>query len=154
MNTLQGGRMDNLHERLRELRKKLYLSQGNFAERMGVKQSTWSNIEAGNNPCSDRYIRLVCLTFNVREEWLRTGQGEVLESTLKPPPQPVLGNDGKPLHPETVELITICQELIQLNREAVITFAETTLQAQRNTIKAMEDASETRGDTQKGENSA
>jgi transcriptional regulator with XRE-family HTH domain len=146
--------MDNLHERLKELRKKLYLSQGNFAERMGVKQSTWSNIEAGNNPCSDRYVRLVCLTFNVREEWLRTGRGEVLESALKPLPKSILGEDGKPLPSEVADLIAIYQELVQLNREAVINFAETTLQAQRNTIKAMKNASEARSDTQKVENSA
>jgi transcriptional regulator with XRE-family HTH domain len=152
MNALQGGYMDDLHGRLKELRKKLYLSQGKFAERMGVKQNTWYNIEAGNNPCSDRYIRLVCLTFGIREEWLRTGQGEVLEPTPKPPPKLVLDNDGKPLPPEVAELIMIYRELVPLNQEAVLTFAETTLQAQRNTIRALGDASS--GETQKRESSA
>jgi transcriptional regulator with XRE-family HTH domain len=139
MNEL-GEYMNDLRARLKELRGRLGLNQGKFAERMGVKQNTWHNIEAGVNPCSDRYIKLVCLTFSVQETWLRTGQGEIFESSPKSPPEPILGDHEVPLSPDLTELIAIYQELVPLNQEAILNFAETTLQSQRNTIKAFEHA--------------
>jgi transcriptional regulator with XRE-family HTH domain len=132
--------MDDIRDRLREIRALLRLSQSKFAAKMGVKQNTYSNIELGVNPCSDRYVNLICLTFNVREEWLRTGLGDIFKPAPELPPDPVSGGGEQPLPPDAVELTTIYQELVPLNREAVLTFAETTLQAQRNTIKALEDA--------------
>jgi hypothetical protein len=107
---------------------------------MGVKQNTWSNIELGINPCSDRYINLVCLTYGVREEWLRTGKGSMLAENPKLPSKLIFDDSGTPLPPDMAELIAICQELMPLNRDAVFAYAETTLQAQRNTIKSMQDA--------------
>jgi transcriptional regulator with XRE-family HTH domain len=142
-------KMEEIRDRIREVRGRLRLTQGKFAARMGVKQNTWSNIELGTNPCSDRYINLVCLTFNVREEWLRHGRGEIFDTIPKPPPEPVFGNDGKPLPPDAAELITIYEELVPLNQEAVLTFADTTLQSQRNTIRALENT--TGNETEKGE---
>jgi transcriptional regulator with XRE-family HTH domain len=141
--------MEKIRARIKEIRGRLGLTQSKFAAKMGVKQNTWSNIELGTNPCSDRYINLVCLTFNVREEWLRLGRGEVFDSALKPPPKPVFDDDENPLPPNAVELISMYQELLPLNQEAVLTFAETTLQSQRNTIKDREDP--TGGETGKGE---
>lgn len=138
--------MDTLLSRLKELRKRLYLNQVKFAARMGVRPTTWSNIEAGTNPCSDRYIKLICLTFNVQEEWLRTGHGEIFKPAPEPQPRSlttsVFSADGKPLPPDIAELVAIYLELGRLNREAVLNFAETTLQAQRNTIKDIEATNE------------
>ena len=145
--------MDDIRARLRELRARLGLSQRKFAEKMGMKHNTYQNIEVGVNPCSDRYINLICLTYGVHEDWLRDGSGEMLNlapSAQKQPSEPLLDDNGKPLPPDVAELIAIYQELVPLNRESVLTFAETTLQSQRNTIRNMEDAS--KGDTGKGAN--
>jgi DNA-binding XRE family transcriptional regulator len=151
--------MEDIRNRIREIRGKLRLSQGDFAEQMGVKRNTWSNIENGVNPCSDRYIHLVCLTFRVREEWLRNGTGDMLEpKPLAPPPTKQVSapvSSEEPLPPDVAELVTIYQELVPLNQEAVLNFADTTLQAQRNTIKALENNSEgTIGKRQDKESSA
>ncbi|MDR1324502.1 MAG: helix-turn-helix domain-containing protein [Treponema sp.] len=75
---------EDINRRLVEIRVALKKKQGEFAREMGIKQGTWSDIEAGKNPVSDRYIRLVCLAFKISERWLRTGEGEMLddEATL------------------------------------------------------------------------
>ncbi|MGY3666835.1 MAG: helix-turn-helix domain-containing protein [Roseburia sp. 1XD42-69] len=63
-------------ERLRELRKTLKLNQTNFAKQLGMTQTAYSMIENGNNPLSDRHIKVICSSFNVNENWLRTGEGD------------------------------------------------------------------------------
>lgn len=67
----------NLNERLKELRKALAIKQGDFAERISTTQGHISDIENGRKELSDRTIKLICLEFNVNEEWLRTGAGEM-----------------------------------------------------------------------------
>jgi len=127
--------MEEIRARLLEVRRRVGLTQGEFATKMGVKQNTWSNIEHGVNPCSDRYINLICLTYNVRKVWLETGQGGMFESNS--PHAQILDDDGNPLPPEVAELVTIYNELVPLNQKAVLDFLETTLQSQRNTVKAL-----------------
>jgi transcriptional regulator with XRE-family HTH domain len=131
--------MEEIQSRLRMLRAKLGLSQGEFAARMGIVQSTWSNIETGPNPCSDRYANLICLTYGIRKEWLIDGQGEMFKpESPNPPQEPAFDDGGNPLPPEVAELIAIYRELVPPNQKAVRDFVETTLQSQRNTIKSLE----------------
>lgn len=47
-----------------------------LGERIGLKKSTLSNIENGNANLTDQTRRSICREFNVREEWLLTGEGE------------------------------------------------------------------------------
>ena len=130
--------MDEIRDRIRVLRAKLNLNQSQFAKKMGVVQNTWFNIEKGVNPCSDRYVNLICLTFNVRKEWLVNGQGEMFEQNLlNQQSTPILDNKGKPLPPEMAELLAIYQELVPLNQKAVFDFLQTTVKAQRNTLNTV-----------------
>ena len=72
----------SIHERIRYLRKDvLGMNQTEFAERLGVKQGSFSSIESGSSTVTDRTIKTICMVFNVREEWLRTGEGEMYSST-------------------------------------------------------------------------
>ncbi len=64
-------------ERLKELRKALGLSQQEFSERINVAQSTYAHFETGRRELRDIHISQICTTFNVREEWLRDGTGEM-----------------------------------------------------------------------------
>jgi len=132
--------MEDIRKRIQELRWKLMLNRSQFAAQMGVKQNTWANIEKGVNPCSDRWVNLVCLTFGVRKEWFLNGKGDMFEPD--PPKitsiEPVANTSGASFPPELAELISIYQELVPLNQKAVLDFLETTLQSQRNTVKALE----------------
>lgn len=66
----------NIGERIRWLRRSLDLTQKEFGERVSLKSNSIALIEGGRNT-SDQTIFSICREFNVREEWLRTGEGEM-----------------------------------------------------------------------------
>ena len=68
-----------MHERIKELRKALGLTQQKFADGMGVKQNTIAQYESGRNAPIDAVITLICRTYSVNETWLRTGEGEMFQ---------------------------------------------------------------------------
>lgn len=59
------------------------LTQQKFADRLGLKRQTIASYEIGNIEPSDSTMLLICREFNVREEWLRNGTGEMFESMSK-----------------------------------------------------------------------
>lgn len=69
-----------MQERIKELRKALGLTQQKFADALGVKQNTIAQYESGRNAPIDAVVSLICREFNVNEEWLRTGEGEMFKS--------------------------------------------------------------------------
>lgn len=66
-----------MDERIKKIRKALDLTQQEFANRIGVKRNTVATYEMGRSAPSDSAISLICREFNVSEEWLRTGKGEM-----------------------------------------------------------------------------
>lgn len=69
----------NEGDRIKELREYLGLSQAIFGERILLERSTISLIERQQRKITDRIMKDICREFNVNEEWLRTGEGEMLE---------------------------------------------------------------------------
>lgn len=53
------------------------LTQQKFAERIGTTANVLTNYETGRRNPSSSVINNICKTFNVSEEWLRTGKGEM-----------------------------------------------------------------------------
>lgn len=68
-----------LKERIRTLRKELGLNQSDFGNKIGVKQGTVAGYESGARTPLDTVIASICREFNVNENWLRTGEGEMFE---------------------------------------------------------------------------
>ena len=66
-----------MNERIKQLRKALGFTQQEFAERIGVKRNTIAQYEIGRNEPIGSVINLICKEFNVNEEWLRNGTGEM-----------------------------------------------------------------------------
>lgn len=66
-----------MNQRILELRKSLNLSQTDFGEQIGMKPSSISDIENNRVQISDRTIIAICSKFNVNEEWLKTGNGNM-----------------------------------------------------------------------------
>ena len=71
--------MAELHERIRDVRKSLKpkTSQSVFAEMLGTSRDTIANYEGGRVVPTDTFIQLLCTKFNVSDEWLRTGAGNM-----------------------------------------------------------------------------
>ncbi len=65
------------NDRIKQIRKLKNLTQQEFANRLGIKRSTISNYEMGRNNPVDSVISLICREFNVNEEWLRNGTGDM-----------------------------------------------------------------------------
>lgn len=70
-----------MKNRLKQLRKHLNITQQDFADRIGIKRNTLANYEIGRNEPLDAVISLICREFNVNEEWLRTGKGDMFNAT-------------------------------------------------------------------------
>ena len=66
-----------MNERLKRLRKTLDLTQQEFADRIGIKRNSFANYETGRNTPIDAIIISICKEFNVNEEWLRNGTGDM-----------------------------------------------------------------------------
>lgn len=65
-----------MHERLKHLRKNiLKITQDELGEALGLSKSNISNIEIGRISLTDRNIQVICTTYNVNEDWLKTGEG-------------------------------------------------------------------------------
>lgn len=66
-----------IHERIRQVRTAVGLSQAKFAERMAISSSYLAEIELNNKAASERIIRLLVSEFNVSDIWLREGEGDM-----------------------------------------------------------------------------
>ena len=69
--------MDNIGERIGELIESLGIKKVRFAERLKIDQSYVTQLTSGKRNPSERTISDICREFNVREEWLRNGSGEM-----------------------------------------------------------------------------
>ena len=66
-----------MHNRIKEIRVSLGLNQSDFGNKIGLGQAGVSALEKGIRGITDRNIQLICEKFNVNEEWLRNGEGEM-----------------------------------------------------------------------------
>lgn len=66
-----------MKERLKKLRKALDLTQQEFADRIGISRGNIATYETRDGNPGNSVINLICREFNVNDEWLRTGKGEM-----------------------------------------------------------------------------
>lgn len=73
--------MNEMNNRFIELRKSLNLTQKEMGDAIGISNSGVSNIEKGLRSVTEKHIRLLSVTFHINEEWLRTGEGEMIAAS-------------------------------------------------------------------------
>jgi len=107
------GKIDEISSRIACLRKALGLRQNTFGARLGMGRSTLSMIESGKNAVTEQNIRLISLTFNVNEDWLRSGKGPMFTTA-----------------PHATEFFTIFGELLPETQGALLRLAKELLAIQ------------------------
>ena len=66
-----------MKSRIKAIRELNEESQTMFAQKISVSRSAVCKMESGENSPSEQTIKLICQTYSINEEWLRTGQGEM-----------------------------------------------------------------------------
>lgn len=64
-------------KRVRKIRLQKGISQEQFGELIGIKKAAVSKIENGDNSFSRSNLISICKQFNINEEWLLYGKGEM-----------------------------------------------------------------------------
>jgi transcriptional regulator with XRE-family HTH domain len=105
--------------RIRAIRKKLGVNQGEFAQRIGLTQAALSSIEVGKSKLTEQNIKLICMTFNVNEHWLRTGEGEMFGS---------VSQDEK-------ELLELFRQLTEETQDFILDMARTLLKKHKEKLR-------------------
>jgi transcriptional regulator with XRE-family HTH domain len=104
-----------MKDRIIAIRKALQLNQGAFAERLGMKRTALSMVELGKNALTDKNIKLICMVFNVNEQWLRTGSGEMFSDS---PYEKEFFEIYQGLMPETQQsLLQLAKQLLETQKK-------------------------------------
>lgn len=70
-------------KRVRKIRLQKGISQEQFGELIGIKKAAVSKIENGDNSLSKSNLISTCKQFNINEEWLLYGKGEMFIPTSR-----------------------------------------------------------------------
>lgn len=76
-------RGEAMKDRIKKIRKSLNLTQREFAEKIGTSQNVLANYEIGRRNPSASVVNNICKTYNVSEEWLKTGTGEMFQPATR-----------------------------------------------------------------------
>lgn len=71
-----------MKDRIKQLRTELEYTQEEFAKRLGLARNSIANYEIGRREPTNAIITSICREFNVNEDWLRTGEGEMFKKRL------------------------------------------------------------------------
>lgn len=66
-----------MKDRIKKIRKSLDLTQQKFSDKLGIQRNTVAMYEMGKTTPSEAIMLSICREFNVNENWLRTGEGEM-----------------------------------------------------------------------------
>ena len=106
-----------MNERIKRLRKALGLTQQEFANRIGISRNNIATYETRNSGPGNSVIALICREFNVSEEWLRTGNGDM----FVPTPETTIDQLVKEFHLDELdrEIITAYLNFPEAERKVV-----------------------------------
>lgn len=105
--------MSTINERIAELIDHLGLKKSQFAEKLSVSQPYISQLCAGARTPSDRTIADICREFNVRREWLETGEGPM----RLPEPEEDLDYINDLLSGDSDEVVRFVRRFLRTYRE-------------------------------------
>lgn len=124
-----------MNGRIKEIREYYKLTQDEFGKRIGSARNTIANYENGNRNPSNSVVKSICREFNVNENWLRDGTGEmfleVKENSIVAKATALLG-EKDPLFEAFIDTYS---KLTPKNREILLQFMTDFSQAISNKKK-------------------
>lgn len=124
-----------MNERIYTLRKEiLNLTLEKFGERLGVKKAAVSKWESGDN-VSPQIVKAICREFNVNEEWLRYGTGDMFvipEDEDAVLISELLENPDNKFYRSVLNLIKTYKEVSPASQKVLDEFAEKYLENEKN----------------------
>lgn len=82
-----------IKDRIKSVRKHFKLNQTDFGNRIGFTQQSITNFENGKSPITDRLIKVISVEYSVNEDWLRTGEGDMISGEKAPDPDIIAFTD-------------------------------------------------------------
>lgn len=105
------------NERVREIRELNKMNQTDFGKKINISRSQVAAIENNLRALTDRTINDICREFNVNENWLRTGEGEMFNNNPISLDEYAKKNDLTEIE---IELIKIAMSIPKEHRKRII----------------------------------
>ena len=110
-----------MKDRIKALRNQLNISQEVFGRRIGITGASVSRLESGENEPSPQTIIFICKEFDVSEDWLRNGVGEMFKAPSSEAERLV----KKYQFPDIVKkLLKVYEGMNEAQQEAVLEYAQ------------------------------
>lgn len=72
-----------MNNRIKQLREHLGKNQEKFGEELGLSRNYISLVENGQRNLSEQSFKVLCSLYDVNEDWLRYGTGEMFQPISK-----------------------------------------------------------------------
>ena len=142
----------SINKRINLLRKQLGMIQQDFANKIGVQRVTISWMEKEGNTITKQNIKIICDTFNVSENWLLNGEGEMFRPADEPDILDRLQQELK-LTSQEMEIIRTFVELSPEQRRMGIEFVQTFTNKLSDVASALQEKKSTKNDVSESDTS-
>jgi DNA-binding XRE family transcriptional regulator len=68
---------ETINRRIKQVREALDMTQEAFSRVISLSRGYLAGVEVEKRRVNDRLVKLICSSFTVNEQWLRTGKGEM-----------------------------------------------------------------------------
>ena len=114
--------MSSINERVKEVRLHFNLTQIQFGKRICMSQGQLTSVETGKRNVTDRTIKMICSEFDVSEDWLRFGTGDMIIEKRKTEVNELVEKYG---YSDTIRQLFECfEQLTPVQQEAVLEYAQ------------------------------
>ena len=142
----------SINKRINLLRKQLGMIQQDFANKIGVQRVTISWMEKEGNTITKQNIKIICDTFNVSENWLLNGEGEMFRPADEPDILDRLQQELK-LTSQEMEIIRTFVELSPEQRRMGIEFVQTFTSKLSDAASALQEKKSKKNDVSESDTS-
>ena len=122
--------VNNMNERIKLIRKHYNLSQTAFGAQIGVTLGVIKNLEQGKTTLSSPLFELLCSIYKVNSDWLRTGEGEMLQQPDNSIVNTIIQDQS--LSPAAIQIIENFLSLSQNEQNEFIELAQKVFDIENN----------------------